>query len=44
MESHYLYSVRERDSGQQDVLYTSRPGGTLFGMAGVPGAQWTGGK
>ena len=32
------------DSGQQDVLYTSRPGGTLFGMAGVPGAQWAGGK
>ena len=26
------------------VLYTSRPGGTTFGMAGAPGEQWACGK
>ena len=26
------------------VLYTSRSGGTPFGLVGVPGEQWAGGK
>ena len=26
------------------VLYTSRPDGTVFGMAGAPGERWAGGK
>ena len=30
--------------GDPSVLYTSRPDGTVFGMAGAPGERWAGGK
>ena len=40
-------AAREPKGAAEDapqILYTSRPGGTPFGLAGVPGEQWAGGK
>ena len=41
------HAAREPKGAADDappILYTSRPGGTPFGLAGVPGEQWAGGK